>query len=72
MRDKFSPAGGLCEPPVYVDGVQVNTEFGIELSIDMNDVAAIEVYTRGSQIPLEYGGTEGGCGVILVWSKGAP
>lgn len=37
--------------------------------ISPNDVEAIEVYTGSSQIPAEFGGSTGGCGVISLWTK---
>lgn len=62
--------GGTCSPPVYVDGILVNTEFGgLESVVDLRQVAAIEVYTRASNVPSQWGGTNAGCGILLIWTR---
>ncbi len=62
--------GSTCTPPVYVDGIQVVTDFGgLESAVDIHQIAAIEVYTRASNVPSEWGGTNGGCGVVLIWTR---
>lgn len=62
--------GPTCSPPVYVDGAQVSTEFGgLEAAVDIHQIAAVEVYTRASNVPLEWGGTNAGCGVVLIWTR---
>ena len=35
----------------------------------VNDIQALEVYTRPSQVPVQYGGIDAACGVILVWTR---
>jgi hypothetical protein len=59
-----------CLPRVYVDGRP--TYFGASLNelsmyVGPEDVAAIEVYRRWSEAPVEYGGG-GGC-VVLIWTR---
>lgn len=62
--------GGVCSPPVFVDGARVNTEFGgLEEVVDIHQISAVEVYTRASNVPLEWGGTTAGCGVLLIWTR---
>ena len=62
--------GGTCRPQVYVDGAQVNTDFGgLEEVVDIHQISAVEVYTRASNVPLEWGGTTAGCGVVLIWTR---
>jgi outer membrane cobalamin receptor len=67
-----------CNPRVYVDGMQrLNDPFteegapGIRLEdlVSISDIAAVEVHTRATSIPLLYGGTQEGCGAILIWTK---
>ena len=61
---------------IWVDGVSVNPEF-IQV-IDIGDVAAIEVYDRIADIPVQYnssadqpgGASSSACGVVLIWTKG--
>jgi hypothetical protein len=73
-------AGG---PLLFVDGYRIeNTQHGgfggdqpapawISLSEIMHpeDIYAIEVYRTPSQVPIEYGGPDSACGVILFWTK---
>jgi len=62
--------GGTCSPNVYVDGALVNTDFGgLEDVVDIHQISAVEVYTRASNVPLEWGGTNAGCGVVLFWTR---
>lgn len=62
--------GSTCNPPVYVDGSQVSTEFGgLEAAVDIRQIAAVEVYTRASNVPAQWGGTNAGCGVVLIWTR---
>ena len=70
--------GNLCSPRVFVDGMQMfndpHTEGmapGIRLEdlVNISDIAAVEVHTRATSIPLIYGGTQEGCGVVMVWTK---
>ncbi len=44
---------------------------------DINSIApasieAIEYYAGASQTPLEYGGLESACGVIVIWTRKTP
>jgi hypothetical protein len=36
---------------------------------DISSLEAVEVYRSAAQVPPEYGGATGGCGVILLWSR---
>jgi hypothetical protein len=65
-----SPRGGVCSPQIFVDGALVTTDFGgLESVVDIRQIAAVEVYTRASNVPSEWGGTTGGCGVVLIWTR---
>jgi hypothetical protein len=68
-----STRGATCAPQVYVDGILVNAdpEFGggLEGVVDISQIAAVEVYTRASNVPLQWGGTNAGCGVVLIWTR---
>ncbi len=84
-RSLRSPAGedlGMCEPNVWVDGVQMtkatydgqlqDDDLGQSLDSYVNalDVTAIEVYRRSSATPLQWGGINGGsCGTIVIWTQ---
>lgn len=70
---------GLCDPALYVDGMLIGSEppagsagapFVREEVVTADDIAAVEVYNRRSNVPLQYGGvTMRGCGVVLIWTK---
>jgi hypothetical protein len=65
-----SVRGPTCSPPIYVDGILVNPEFGgLEGVVDISQIAAVEVYTRASSVPLQWGGSNAGCGILLIWTR---
>lgn len=73
-RDSMPP--GYCRPRIYVDGVHMGTgpraggfEVPIDELVDVDDVIAVEVYRGGATIPLQWGGAQGHCGVILFWTE---
>ena len=56
-------------PRFYLDGVEINTP-NIDLTLSPIDIAAVEVYAGGAQIPLEFNRpAPGRCGVVLIWTK---
>ena len=61
--------GGACAPRVLIDGAETS----VNLLIDLlpKEVAGVEVYVRGSNIPQRYAevGIQARCGLILVWTK---
>jgi len=75
------PGLGVSRPPrptvsvcaVYLDGILIHEArdgpWRMSDDISVEAIAGIEIYTRGTQVPVRY--SLGGCGrVILVWSKG--
>jgi hypothetical protein len=62
--------GPSCSPSIYVDGIQVNLDFGgLESVVSIDQIAGVEIYTRASSVPLQWGGTNAGCGVLLIWTR---
>jgi hypothetical protein len=58
-----------CKPILFVNGeLQPDAESGIS-SLQLSEIAAIEVFPLASEVPFVYriGGT--GCGVIGVWRR---
>jgi hypothetical protein len=54
-------------PLVYLDGISVGQDaFGW---LQPGHLLALEVYMGPAQVPLQYGGTNEPCGVILIWTK---
>jgi len=59
-----------CSPSVYVDGMLANTEFGgLESVVSVDQIAGVEVYTRASSVPIQWGGLGSACGVLLIWTR---
>lgn len=56
-------------PRFYIDGVEVNNS-DLDLTLSPVDIAAVEVYTGGAQIPLQFNRpAPGRCGVVVIWTK---
>lgn len=77
--------GGDCQPSVWIDGVLVRdggaprvTQFShgpkvySDLLSDLIDPAQLEgmeVYTGPAGLPLQYGGSNAACGVVVLWTR---
>ena len=70
-----SSNGMECQASVLLDGAQLPPSQAASISIDefarREDIAAIEVYPRPSQIPAEFTSMVSGCGVVAIWTKRA-
>ncbi len=62
-------------PRIWVDGFLIDTQdmgemelYALSQVVQPEDVYAIEVYRSPSQVPVEYGGAQSGCGVVLIWT----
>lgn len=61
---------GLCQARIYLDGSLTGRVTGtLEGLVAVSDIAAIEVYTGASTVPLQFGGTQEGCGAIVIWTR---
>ena len=58
-----------CPMQVYIDAVAMPTPFSLDLLPPPNNLAGIEMYTGPATTPLQFGGADRRCGVILVWTK---
>lgn len=68
MRSISLRDGLTCAPTVFVDGVRISKEEkDLESYANIADVRAVEVYTRPSQVPLEFSAQEG-CGAVIIHS----
>jgi hypothetical protein len=78
QRGQLSVAGCPWGPRIYLDGLVIeNRPIGgnhIVLSglVRPEEVYGIEVYRTPSQIPIEYGGAESACGVLVIWTINGP
>lgn len=80
VRRPTPDGSGACEMSVYIDGVWMGgggapgtasskAPPDLNREIEMAQVQAIEVYRGAAEVPVEYGGTRGACGVVLVWTR---
>lgn len=58
-----------CTPEYVIDDQTMN-DFGPMTPI--RDIVAIELYTGPTELPGEYSGRNGGCGVVVVWTRSGP
>lgn len=56
-----------CAPAVFLDGMKVWSEGDLDQLVSANDVRAVEVYTRASNVPPQFN-TMDGCGSIVIWT----
>jgi len=58
----------FCVPALFIDGARVTSDDGnLDAFVNVQDIRAMEVYTRGSSVPAEFQ-TLQGCGSIVVWT----
>ncbi|MCJ7627104.1 MAG: TonB-dependent receptor [Longimicrobiales bacterium] len=57
---------GDCQPALWVDGMQLITEEGMNDILPTMDLEAVEVY-HGASLPVEFGSNS--CGAIVVWTR---
>lgn len=62
---------GPCRPTVFMDGHRLGSGEDIDFLASVNSLEAIEVYTSGTQAPVEFWSTSG-CGVIVLWTRMEP
>lgn len=72
-RIVMSSPMGDCAPSIYVDNMLVSRDGSdLEMVAPLHVIEAIEVYRGASELPLQWGGTgAGGCGAIIIWTKGS-
>lgn len=59
-----------CYPTLYIDGVRVfNNDGDLDAFVNVQDIRAMEVYTRGSSVPAQFQNMDG-CGSIVIWTGG--
>jgi hypothetical protein len=56
-----------CVATIYVDGMSTSIEYVNDLTKE--EIGLIEVFTSPSRAPVEYSGSGGNCGIVLIWRK---
>ena len=65
-----SSRGQGCAVQWYLDGAPYdNSQNDLDQTIRPDDIEAVEVYKSASEVPVQFQGTNGSCGTILVWTK---
>jgi outer membrane receptor for ferrienterochelin and colicin len=73
----------ICYPAIYLDGARVvygDQSHAVARSVDSTipnlanvipvaQIEAVEVYRSAAELPPQYSGSEGSCGVIVFWSR---
>jgi hypothetical protein len=69
MRGGAGLGSGMCRPDLVIDGSrQINDPtFPVNTLVWANELRAVEVYSRATQVPAEFQ-TMSGCGAIVVWT----
>jgi hypothetical protein len=58
--------GNSCVSDIYINGTRLTDPTGIDIMVDPNEVAAIEVYAGSSDTPPQFG--RGKCGSVVIWT----
>jgi hypothetical protein len=59
-----------CDPEYFIDGRRVTIVDGdIDAEVNPRDIAALEVYPSGAQLPPQFMGPNSACGVVVIWTK---
>jgi len=60
---------GTCLTQVFLDGVKLPNPTNLDLLPSPKELAGIEFYTGPGRAPIQYGGFDAMCGVLLLWTK---
>jgi hypothetical protein len=66
-----------CAANLWIDGVHQFTRsdstigYSILSDLHPDQIAAVEVYPRGAEVPLEFASLNSSCGAVVIWTKWA-
>jgi hypothetical protein len=58
-----------CFPTWWIDGVETRS---FHENTPIRDIYGIEIYRGPGEVPADYGGSNAGCGTIVMWTKSRP
>lgn len=58
-----------CFPTWWIDGIETRS---FHENTPIRDVYGIEIYRGPGEVPADYGGSNAGCGTIVMWTKSRP
>jgi hypothetical protein len=63
--------GQACKISYYLDGVPMSLDelANLDVTLSVNDIEAVEVYTGGSRVPPRFNQSNARCGVIAFWTR---
>lgn len=62
--------GGACRPTIFINGVLLANSEGIDMMVEPQEIAAVEVYNGVGETPPQFkGGLKGECGSIAIWTS---
>lgn len=72
-RDVITGLRG-CSMTVYLDNIRIvgrlnGRDDWVNLLVNVSHVAAMEIYPRAVSAPPQYQSLNGGCGIVLLWTK---
>jgi hypothetical protein len=68
LLDGIQQGGGGAPNPMGAKGVGNKPPVNLDAIVDANNVAAIEVYARGGNVPTSLHANDSACGVIAIWT----
>ena len=74
MVDSLHGSPYACYPQVYLDNIRMfRAKLGEPLfdlgTVNPDQIEAIEFFESPAQTPIEYGGTDSQCGVLVIWTR---
>ena len=62
-------SGGACQPLVFINGTLLANTDGIDMMVEPQEIAAVEIYNGVGETPPQFrGGMKGECGSIAIWT----
>jgi hypothetical protein len=61
--------GGACRPLIFINGILLANSDGLDMMVDPQEVAAVEIYSGVGETPPQFrGGLQNECGSVAIWT----